>query len=180
MKTGFFFFFILLFLFKIDQSEAQDVKKEQSNLNFTNFSLVYNKKFIPFSSSILDNLKKDGNNFWGLNYSESYHFYNDLFIRTDMGLSLGNISGNVAFNILLLPAIQIGADKLISFAFGSGLSYLALNNQTNNLGGLGSMTFLKFEIKIIKDFSLGLGCQFENYSKINYNGIFLNFNYKLK
>jgi hypothetical protein len=144
-----------------------------------NISLIYSKRFIPNFKPFAENLKIDGNNFYGISSSEDIHLTNMTYLRGDASIELGNMYGNLALYISLVPKIVIGASTTLAVYFGAGPCVLALD-ESKNLGGFGISSSLGFTLNVYAGLGLTFSYQYENYTKATYNTVNCGINYILK
>ena len=146
----------------------------------SHISLIYSKRYIPAFTSIIDEFKQDGNNFYGITFSEDIHLTNDVYLACESSVQLGNMYGNFSEYISIMPKILIGGTDILNVYVGAGPCALGINEKTKDFGGLGIAAGLGFTFNLYKGFGLTFGYQHESYQKASYNNFNFGINYRFK
>lgn len=142
------------------------------------FYLSYVKKSPPSINNSDNSNLNNGNNFISISASLFYYLANDFGIGYKDYLQFGNISGDFAFYVGILPEIVYGGD-IMQFYIGAGPSVLALS-KNNNTGGIGISSEIVIEFTIYKGIGFNISYGFEQYAHANYYTGSLGFNYIVK
>jgi hypothetical protein len=146
----------------------------------SHISLIYSKRYIPTFTSITDDFKLDGNNFYGISFSSNIHLTNDVYLACESSVQLGNMYGNFSEYISIMPKILIGGTDILNVYFGAGPCALGVNDKFKDFGGLGIAAGLGFTFNLYKGFGLTFGYQHESYQNASYNNFNFGINYRFK
>jgi hypothetical protein len=144
-----------------------------------NVSIIYSKRYIPNFTSIIDNFKLDGNNFYGFSLSENIHLTNTISLCSEANFQFGNMFGDFASYASLIPKIVIGGGSSFDVYFGVGPCGLGVE-KNKIIGGLGIASTVGFNFNLYRGFGLNLGFQYESYSKASYNNFNFGVSYRFK
>ncbi len=132
-----------------------------------NVSIIYSKRYIPAFTSIIDNFKLDGNNFYGFTLSENIHLTNTISLCSEANFQFGNMFGDFASYASLIPKIVIGGGSFFDIYFGAGPCGLGVE-KNKTIGGTGIASTVGFNFNLYRGLGLNLGFQYESYPKASY------------
>lgn len=162
-------FCILVFNLSNCFSEDKDSSSENKR---SLLSLQFSKRSLLTYNHISDNLKQDGNNFYGIAYSYFTHLTKNIIFIPEEKIQFGNIDGKYSLLIGLTPLIFIGTTNYHLF-FGSGPAWLISSDGQN----IGISANIGFDIKLFKSIRFNINYGYEGYGKINYQIVGFSLNY---
>ncbi|MGA2299054.1 MAG: hypothetical protein ABSG15_16025 [FCB group bacterium] len=189
MKTGLkiilaFFLFSIVVVFR-SNAQSDSTKSGKLTVSKTTilteipkteiFYLSWTKKSPPPINNSDNSSINNGNNFISISASPFYFLANDFGVGYKDYLQFGNINGDFAFYVAIIPEIVYGGD-IMHIYIGAGPGVLAFSKNVNT-GGFGISSELGIEFTIYKGIGFNIGVGFEQYAHANYYTTSLGINY---